>query len=52
MRKTFENEKGNKITISVNKSKKGSVNVRIIGPKSMSENILTSKEAKILKKLL
>lgn len=50
-KKTFINEKGNKISVSV--TKKGeSVTVSMVGPKSKTTNKITAMEAKILKGLL
>ena len=53
----FTNELGNDITIDVSKDIVGQpprerVNIKIIGPISMSENIITIKEAKVLQRLL
>jgi hypothetical protein len=52
----FTNELGNNISISIEtedaaKNVAG-VNIKIIGPTSMSENIITVQEAKVLQKLL
>lgn len=49
--KTFINEKGNKITVSVRKSKKA-VKVKMTGPKSTMTNNITPEEARVLKNLL
>jgi len=53
MKKTFVNEKGNKIIISVNKNyTPKTVKISMIGPKTKTTNVITKKEAKILKGLL
>lgn len=49
--KTFVNEKGNKILISVEKTKK-SIKVKMEGPNSRTTNTITPEEAKVLKGLL
>lgn len=52
----FTNELGNDITISIASEDAAKniagVNIKIIGPTSMSENIITIQEAKVLQKLL
>lgn len=58
--KSFRNELGNNISISIRRGKAQKpeeknvhmVNVRLIGPTSMSENIITRMEAKEMGKAL
>ena len=57
MEKVFVNELGNRISISVIRSPgtmlaPGRVTIKMTGPKSVSENIITQKEALVLTKML
>ena len=57
MEKVFVNELGNRISISVTRSPgtmlaAGRVTIKMVGPKSTSENIVTQKEARVLHAML
>ena len=57
MQRVFVNEMGNKIAISVTRSpgtmaSVGRVTIKMVGPKSTAENIITQKEARILHEML
>ena len=57
MQTVFINEMGSRIEVSVTRTPgtmltHGRVTIKIIGPKSVSENIITQKEALVLTKML
>lgn len=57
MQREFVNELGNKISMSVTRSpgtmaSVGRVTIKMVGPKSTSENIITQKEARVLHEML
>lgn len=56
MLKTFKNELGNKITISLAKAPdvRGAkqITIKMVGPKSTAENTITEQEAKVLWQML
>lgn len=52
VRGEITNELGNHITAEVKQSGEHEVTVTLTGPKSTSENIITTKEARLLQRLL
>ena len=50
--KTFVNERGNKITASGKRVGKDLVNIKLKGPKSVSDNTITIEEAKKIKTII